>query len=89
MLIILGYVIMIIGGILLVIEAFKESILWGIGCLVIPIVGLVFVVMYWDVAKKPFMIQLAGLAICFIGGVTSHRTASLSPHRPAADVRAA
>jgi membrane protein YdbS with pleckstrin-like domain len=45
----------------------QAVILWAIACLFIPPVVLVFTVMHWDVAKKPFLIQLTGLGIMLIG----------------------
>ncbi|MCF6174300.1 MAG: hypothetical protein L3J71_00890 [Victivallaceae bacterium] len=48
---------------------FKESMLWGIGCLFINVLGLVFVFLHWDVAKKPFLINLAGAAIMILGAI--------------------
>ncbi len=52
---------------MLLIAAFKESILWGLGCIFIPIVSLIFIIMHWPVAKKPFFIELAGVILMFIG----------------------
>jgi len=65
---IIGLVIILVGGIMFLIEAFKENILWGFGCLILSPVSLVFLFMHWDVSKKPFFIQLAGLGIVFAGG---------------------
>jgi hypothetical protein len=49
-----------IGGIMLLIEAFGEGILWGLGCLLVPPVSLIFVATHWHQAKKAFFFQLAG-----------------------------
>jgi hypothetical protein len=38
-----------------VVIAFKEHILWGLGSLFVPLVIIVFGIMYWDKAKKPFL----------------------------------
>jgi hypothetical protein len=64
-----GWLIAVIGSIMVLIEAFKTSILWGIGSLLIGIVGLVFVIMHWDVAKRGFLISLAGVGVAIVGGV--------------------
>lgn len=89
MLTILGFVIMLIGGLWVLIEAFKESILWGLGCLFIPIVTLVFVIMHWDKAGKPFLIQIVGMVIFAVGGGFSDRhTASLDRPRSVLTVSA-
>ena len=63
----LGIVIGLIGGIWLLVVAFKESILWGLGCLFLPIVSLVFAIMFWPKAGKPFLIGVAGGIIAYIG----------------------
>jgi hypothetical protein len=58
---------MIVGGIWLLIVAFSESILWGLGCFFIPFVSLIFVIMHFDKAAKPFGIWLVGLIVMFGG----------------------
>lgn len=62
----LGGALLFIGGIWLLIEAFTTSILWGIGCLLITPVSLVFIFVYWDRAKSPFILQLVGLALIIL-----------------------
>jgi len=63
----LGLAVFIIGGIGTLIASFKTSILWGLGCLFIAPVSLIFLVLHWDVAKNPFFLQLFGIALVFIG----------------------
>ncbi|HWF18825.1 MAG TPA: hypothetical protein VG754_06130 [Verrucomicrobiae bacterium] len=63
----IGRIVALIGGIMFLIVAFQESVLWGIGCLLVPFVSLIFLVLHWAEAKKTFFIQLAGLALVFIG----------------------
>jgi hypothetical protein len=41
-----------------VVIAFKEHILWGFGCLFVPLVIIVFGIMYWNKAKKPFLVYI-------------------------------
>lgn len=62
-----GLGIFIIGGIGTLIAAFKTSILWGIGCLLIAPVSLLFLIMHWNNAKNPFFLQLIGFGIIFLG----------------------
>ncbi|CAA6676736.1 MULTISPECIES: hypothetical protein [unclassified Lentimonas] len=66
-LLILGGVIVFVGAIWFLIESFRESILWGLGCLIFAPVQLVFLILHWGVAKKPFGLQLLGFAIMFLG----------------------
>jgi hypothetical protein len=62
----LGGALAIVGGIWLLVVTFKISILWGIGSLLLPLVSLIFVIMNWQATKKPFLIQLAGVALVVI-----------------------
>ena len=62
-----GIALLIIGGIGTLIAAFKTSILWGLGCLLIAPASLIFLVLHWDEAKNPFFLQLVGFALAFIG----------------------
>ena len=66
-LLVVGGIISVIGTILLLIEAFKESVWWGIGSLLVSPVSLVFIFLHWEVGRKPFFIQLGGAALLFIG----------------------
>lgn len=59
----LGTALLLIGGIWLIVEAFKTSILWGLGCLLITPVSLIFTFVHWDRASNPFILQLIGLAL--------------------------
>jgi hypothetical protein len=59
-LLVIGVIGMIVGGIGMLMAGFQESLLWGIGMLLIPIVSLIFVITHWQEAKKPFIIQAVG-----------------------------
>ena len=61
----MGIAILIITGLIafaaniwLLIVAFQRSVLWGLAVFFIPFAALVFAVMYWQDAKKPFLIML-------------------------------
>lgn len=69
LLVFIGSALLLVGGLLLLVEAFRERILWGLGCLLVPPVSLVFIVLHWGVAKKPFFIQLAGIAVVLVAAV--------------------
>jgi len=57
----IGGIGMFVSGIWLLVVAFQESIWWGLGCILVPFVALIFVAMHWDKAGKPFLVQLACL----------------------------
>ena len=63
----LGLAVFVIGGIGTLIVAFKTSILWGLGCLLVAPVSLIFLILHWDVARNPLFLQLAGIAIMLVG----------------------
>jgi hypothetical protein len=59
----LGVLIFVIGGIGFLVATFKQSILWGICCILVSPVSLLFLLLHWSEAKNPFFLQLVGLAI--------------------------
>ncbi|WP_300672811.1 hypothetical protein [Desulfoluna sp.] len=63
----IGLIIFVVGGIHLLIEAFGQSIFWGLGCFFINPVCIVFILCFWGVAKKPFFTQLVGFVLILIG----------------------
>ncbi|MHC5058724.1 MAG: hypothetical protein ACYTKD_29045 [Planctomycetota bacterium] len=64
-----GGVVSLVGGIMILIEAFKENIGWGLGSLLVPIVALVFAFMHWDKCKKGFTIWALGFGLCILSMV--------------------
>lgn len=65
-LVFVGIIIFIIGGIGFLIAAFKQSILWGLGCILLAPISLVFLFLHWPEAKNPFFLQLVGLGILLL-----------------------
>ncbi|MCA9358562.1 hypothetical protein KC902_04880 [Candidatus Kaiserbacteria bacterium] len=63
---IIGLILFILGGLGLLIAAFKTHILWGIGIIIVAPAAVVFTVLHWGVAKNPFLLQLLGFVIIFI-----------------------
>lgn len=66
---IIGFLIIFVGSIILLIEMFRESIIWGIGAIIVGPVSLVFVFLHWDVSKRPVLMQLAGFVVVFFGAL--------------------
>ena len=66
-LLIAGGLVMAVTGIVLLTKAFQTSILWGLGYIFVPFVSLIFVAMYWNDTKKPFLYMLGGLAVFIVG----------------------
>jgi hypothetical protein len=57
---IIGLIVFVIGGIGFLIAAFRTSLLWGLGCLFISPLQIIYLFIHWDSAKQPFSIQLIG-----------------------------
>lgn len=68
-LIAIGFIIGLIYGIQLLILAFRTSILWGLGSMLVPFVGIIFIIKYWDEAKKPFLRSLIAIPFYIAGGL--------------------
>lgn len=66
----IGVLVALVGGIMLLIAAFRENIWWGLAYLFVPLAGLVFVFMHWEVAKRGFFLSVFGFLIA-VGAVTS------------------
>jgi glutaredoxin len=62
----LGCLVAFVGAILMLIAAFRESLAWGLGSLLVPFVSLIFAIAHWAEAKRGFLLQLLGA--CLMGG---------------------
>lgn len=67
---IIGLGIFIIGGIGFLIAAFKTSIIWGFGCLLVAPVQILYLFIHWDKARKPFLIQVIGGVVMIAAAYT-------------------
>jgi hypothetical protein len=62
-------ILILVGSVMLLIEAFGAGALWGFGTLLLPVpVGLLFVATHWYQAKKAFLIQVAGIILFVLAG---------------------
>jgi hypothetical protein len=62
----IGLILALIGGLWIVVIAFKESVIWGLGSLLIPLVALIFVAQHWAAAKKPFIVEVVGIGLIIL-----------------------
>lgn len=62
-----GMLLMLLGAVFFVLAAFRESILWGLGVLFLPFVALVYLILDWPTAKRPFFLWLYGLGFALAG----------------------
>ncbi len=71
---ILGSILMVVGGlgalacgIWMLILQFQSSILWGLACIFVPFVALIWLAIYWEDGKYPFLYAL-GFYVLLFGG---------------------
>ncbi len=63
-----GIVLILIGSIWLIVEGFKQSVLWGLGLVVFfQFIFPLFTYMHWQESKRPVLVFFAGGALCVIG----------------------
>lgn len=66
--IILGVLVSLICQILILIQAFRTSLLWGFGSLFIPLVSLIFIITHWSDVKKPVLVNLGAAGALLLLG---------------------
>jgi hypothetical protein len=62
-----GALISLLSSLLFLVAAFNTNTLWGLGCIFVPFVSLLFLVLNWDVAKRPFIANIIG-TVLMLGG---------------------
>lgn len=60
-LLLLGMAVFATGSLMYAVAAFRTSMLWGLGCIFIPFVPVIFLFAHWKAARKPFVISILGL----------------------------
>ena len=66
-LLVIGFAISAFAGIWFLVVAFRQSVLWGLACLLIPFVSLIFLIIHWNEAKRPFLWSLLAIIPIFAG----------------------
>ncbi|MBV0933683.1 hypothetical protein [Marinobacterium weihaiense] len=64
----IGFVLLLLGGIGSLGAAFKEGWVWGLGCLVCPLMFLPFLVLHWSRAWLPVMLSMLGVGTIVVFG---------------------
>ena len=59
----------LIGGIMLLVASFKTSIVWGLACLFLPFVQLIFIMVHWPRAKRAFSILVLSFLMMIAAGL--------------------
>lgn len=66
-LLIVGALIALVGWIGFMCSAWEVGILWFLGCLLVPFVNIVFLILNWHDSKKPFFIHFLGALLFWFG----------------------
>ena len=65
----LGYALCFLGGLWIIVLAWQKGILWGLACLFVPVLQLVYVALNWKESKSAFFLLILGLAALFLSAV--------------------
>ena len=68
-LLISGLIVFLIGSVGFLIATFRAGILWGLSCMLLPLVSFIFLFVHWKTAAKPFFVSLLGIAILFLSTI--------------------
>ena len=71
---VVGLVIHLVTTIQYLKRAFGVGVWWGLGCLFLGPVNLLFLVLHWPLVKKPFLLSLVGTALLLVGVVVIAQT---------------
>ena len=69
----IGLVVYLIGSIGLLIDEFRESLLWGLAGLIFQVTHLLFAILHFQECKKSLGILLAGFLLMVLGIVFAGR----------------
>ena len=73
---VIGYLVAAAGGIWIIVIAFQDSIVWGLGCLFVPCVQLIYAITHWEDTKVPFLINIGGCVLVALGTAVKVAAAS-------------
>ncbi len=62
-----AYAAFAVGSIWMIIRAFRTGVLWGLACLFISPVMILFAVTHWSAARDPLLLQVSGFLLFFVG----------------------
>lgn len=60
----LAVIVSVIGGIWLLVLAFQKRMWWGLAVLFVPLANLIFTIVEWQSARRPFLLSLLALPLC-------------------------
>jgi hypothetical protein len=64
-----GYALCFLAGLWIVIVAWQDSVLWGVGCFLFPFLQLIYIALNWKQTKSAFFVLIAGFAALLASGM--------------------
>jgi len=64
---VVGVITTIVGGVRFVIAAFEESVWWGLGVLLLPIVSPIFLILHFGDSWRPALNYAIGFVLVLLG----------------------
>ena len=61
----IGAVLAFVGAIGVLLAAFRTGMLWGLALLLLSPLSLIYLVLYWQEAKRPFFLEMIGIIIMY------------------------
>ena len=62
-----GAVAVVIGNFWFIINTFRVHVFWGLGCLFLPFISLIFLFVHWKSAARPFVLSFVGIISVILG----------------------
>ena len=72
-----GLLAAIVGSIWFIVVAFQESVLWGLGCLLLQPLSIIFLLLHFGDAARPFGLSLLGSVLMLAGNVLMPEAAAM------------
>ena len=69
----IGMAVYLVGGLMLLVKAFRVSVNWGLATLFLPFAALVFVVKHWEESKGTFFTIVTGMVLVILGALAMPR----------------
>ncbi len=67
-LVVIGCAITLFGNLWMLLAVFRTGLLWGLAYLLLPFIGLIWLVLHWEEGRRPFFCMLIGGGIIVMGG---------------------
>ena len=67
-LLVVGCIVWLVGEVMFLARAYRQSLGWFLGCLFVPLVSFVFLFVHFRLTVRPFLLATVGFAVALLGG---------------------